>query len=61
MTTGNPCYLEEDTQVKFKPTLLVGVYPPTENADTVSNLVRFNVEIECVCTFRGLRKAKIVA
>lgn len=61
MTTGNPCYLEEDTQVKFKPTLLVGVYPPTENKTSPTNLVRFNVEIECVCTFRGLRKAKIVA
>lgn len=61
MARGNPCYLEEDNQVKFKPTLLVGVYPPQEDPTATPKMVRFNVEIECVCTFRGLRKAKIVA
>ncbi|ORX86277.1 hypothetical protein BCR32DRAFT_275523 [Anaeromyces robustus] len=40
----------------FKPTLLIGVYPSTENR----NDIKFNVEAEIVCTFRGLRKAKVV-
>lgn len=61
MTKDNPCYLEEDNAIKFKPTLLVGTYPPVESSEDTPNIVNFNVEIECVCTFRGLRKAKIVA
>lgn len=56
----NPCFLEEDSSVKFKPTLLVGLYPPQENSEA-TNVVELNCEIEVVCTFRGLRKAKIVA
>lgn len=55
--SDNPCYLLEDTGFKFKPTLLVGIYPPN---DTSSN-VKFNIETEVVCTFRGLRKAAVVA
>lgn len=57
--SNNPCYLLEDPAIKFKPTLLVGVYPPVK-ADQ-SNICKFNVESEIVCTFRGLRKAAVVA
>lgn len=53
----NPCYLLEDTGIKFKPTLLVGIYPES----TAANTCKFNVETEVVCTFRGLRKANVVA
>ena len=53
----NPCFLLENTGFNFKPTLLVGIYPSTDNR----SLVKFNVETEVVCTFRGLRKAKVVA
>lgn len=53
----NPCYLLEDTGIKFKPTLLVGIYPQS----TAANTCLFNVETEVVCTFRGLRKANVVA
>lgn len=52
----NPCYLLEDSGFRFKPTLLIGIYPAN-----VSNNCKFNVETEVVCTFRGLRKAKVVA
>ena len=55
--SSNPCYLLEDSGFGFKPTLLVGVYPTS----TGDNTVKFNVEAEVVCTFRGLRKAKVVA
>lgn len=57
----NPCYLVEDTGFQFKPTLLVGVYPPQESTDANTNVVKFNIEAEVVCSFRGLRKAKVVA
>lgn len=53
----NPCYLLEDTGFKFKPTLLIGIYPES----TSTNVCKFNVETEVVCTFRGLRKANVVA
>ena len=53
----NPCYLLEDTGFKFKPTLLIGIYPES----TSNNICKFNVETEVVCTFRGLRKANVVA
>ena len=53
----NPCYLLEDTGFKFKPTLLIGIYPES----TSNNVCKFNVETEVVCTFRGLRKANVVA
>lgn len=56
----NPCFLLEDSGFQFKPTLLVGVYPPQESNEA-TNIVNFNVEAEVVCTFRGLRKAKVVA
>lgn len=56
MNSQNPCYLVEDSAIRFKPTLLVGTYP-----DSAVNVCRFNVETEVVCTFRGLRKAAVVA
>lgn len=56
MNTENPCYLVESTGIRFKPTLLVGTYP-----ESAVNVCKFNVETEVVCTFRGLRKASVVA
>ena len=56
MNSENPCYLVEDGGIRFKPTLLVGTYPASN-----SNVCKFNVETEVVCTFRGLRKASVVA
>ena len=59
----NPCFLLEDGGIKFKPTLLIGVYPSLNNTDYTNgadNLVKFNLESEIVCTFRGLRKAKVL-
>lgn len=53
----NPCYLLEDNGFKFKPTLLIGIYPESNS----NNVCKFNVETEVVCTFRGLRKANVVA
>lgn len=66
MTSENPCFILEDSGVKFKPTLLIGVYPSIkkygDDADlTSNNTIKFNAEIEVVCTFRGLRRAKVVA
>lgn len=55
----NPCYLIEDNAIRFKPTLLVGVYPESSAAN--QNNCKFNVETEVVITFRGLRKASVVA
>ena len=64
-TSDNPCFILEDNGIRFKPTLLVGVYPSLkkygEDVDGGDNTVSFNIEIECVCTFRGLRKAAVVA
>ena len=58
----NPCFLLEDNGIKFKPTLLIGIYPAVTQAQFArhSNMVKFNVETEVVCSFRGLRKAKVV-
>lgn len=71
MNSDNPCSLYEDNGIKFKPTFLVGVYPNDgttvttdmagQNARVPNNLIKFNVETEVVCSFRGLRKSKIVA
>lgn len=58
--SNNPCYLLEDPGIKFKPTLIVGVYPKAEDQGDI-NIVKFNLEAEVVCTFRGLRKSKVVA
>ena len=62
MAKDNPCFLLEDPAIKFKPTLLVGVFPAVEAAsfDTNTNLIHFNVETEIVCTYRGLRKGKVL-
>jgi hypothetical protein len=56
---NNPCYLLEDPSISFKPTLLVGLYP-VENEGENSRSVTFNVECEVACSFRGLRKSKVV-
>lgn len=56
INSDNPCFLLEDQGIRFKPTLLVGIYPPNQ-----TNVCKFNVETEVVCTFRGLRKAAVVA
>lgn len=64
LTDDNPCSLIEDQGIRFKPTLLVGIYPneDTTGSDAApANLIKFNVETEVVCSFRGLRKAKVVA
>lgn len=63
VSDDNPCSLLEDQGIRFKPTLLVGIYPDeTTGSDAEpSNLIKFNVETEVVCSFRGLRKAKVVA
>jgi hypothetical protein len=76
----NPCYLQEDSTIPFKPTLLIGVrggvlggdaYIPVNDratkklygkeAETVISPVIFNVDFDVGVTFRGLRKAPIVA
>lgn len=64
----NPCYLLEDQGIKFKPTLLVGIFPAQSaktgnwvNSEEPPNKIGFNVETEVVCSFRGLRKAKIIS
>lgn len=59
LNSENPCYLTEDPAIKFKPTLLVSTYPPVPA--NKNNICTFNVETEVVCTFRGLRKASVVA
>ena len=71
LNSDNPCSLFEDNGIRFKPTLLVGIYPNDNNTinigDTTNpnyipaNRIHFNVEGEVVCTFRGLRKSKVVA
>lgn len=63
LTDDNPCSLLEDQGIRFKPTLLVGIYPNEETGTDAEplNLIKFNVETEVVCSFRGLRKAKVVA
>ena len=74
LSSENPCSLYEDPGIKFKPTLLIGVYPLDNNTATIhidanpandkvvpQNKITFNVEAEIVCTFRGLRKSKVVA
>lgn len=58
----NPCFLLEDPSIKFKPTLLIGVFPSVTSGDfsNNSNRIHFNVETEIVCTYRGLRKARVL-
>lgn len=58
--SNNPCFLEEDPTINFKPTLLIGIYPVEDaNVDTPRR-VEFNIEAEVSCSFRGLRKSKVV-
>lgn len=57
---NNPCFLEEDPTINFKPTLLVGLFPADAEDVDLPRTVYFNVETEVSCTFRGLRKSKVV-
>lgn len=65
---SNPCYLLETSEVPFKPTLLVGLLNDPINVNVagmnrpeeLKPSMKFNVECDCVVTFRGLRKASIV-
>lgn len=73
LASDNPCSLLEDNGIRFKPILLVSVYPednntqewptttPNVNQTVPANLMKFNVETEVVCSFRGLRKSKVVS
>lgn len=71
LSSDNPCSLLEDNGIRFKPILLVSVYPEdnntitwpttTGNEEVPANLMQFNIETEVVCSFRGLRKSKVVA
>ena len=73
LSSDNPCSLLEDNGIRFKPILLVSVYPEDNNTTTwpstndpngvevPANLMQFNTETEVVCSFRGLRKSKVVA
>lgn len=49
----NPCYLERNEAIPFKPTYLIGVI----GLDELSGNCIFNVELDVCCTFRGLRKS----
>jgi len=65
---SNPCFIEESADVPFKPTLLVGLLNDPirvnvagmQNPQDLKPSMKFNVECDCVVTFRGLRKASIV-
>jgi hypothetical protein len=57
---NNPCFLKEDASISFKPTLLIGLYPASNENSITPDSINFNIEAEVVCTFRGLRKAKVV-
>lgn len=50
----NPCYLERNEAIPFKPTYLIGVI----GLDALSGNCIFNVEMDVCCTFRGLRKSQ---
>lgn len=62
----NPTYLVETSEVPFKPTLLVGLLNEiteiSQGTDTVTLTpeMKFNVEVDVVCTFRGLRKGTVM-
>lgn len=64
----NPSTLHECPQFPFKPTLLVGLLNEAYTVDNGNNqniriepLAEFNLEADIGVTFRGLRKAPIVA
>lgn len=74
LSSDNPCSLLEDNGIRFKPILLISVYPEDKNTtnwmnpdnnqqqiEVPANLMQFNTETEVVCSFRGLRKSKVVA
>ena len=69
---SNPAFLVETATIPFKPTLLVGLmnealevtFPGVNNQEVTEQLIprmKFNIEVDVVCSFRGLRKASIVA
>ena len=58
--SGNPCFLEEDPNITFKPTLLVGLYPADNELVENPRTVYFNIESEVACSFRGLRRSRVV-
>lgn len=62
-SSKNPCYLEESPLFAWKPTLLVGVMNEAGTVGTVEikNEIQFSVEADIGVTFRGLRKASVVA
>lgn len=64
--SDNPCSLFEDSNIPFKPTLLIGVetgvnttiYNQDDFCETPP--VIFTIEADVQVTFRGLRKSKVV-
>lgn len=50
----NPCYIEKNESVPFKPTYLVGCQGDIETG----SICKFNVELDICVTFRGLRKSR---
>lgn len=57
----NPCFLQEDPAINFKPTLLVGLYPAEDYVEGMTARgVTFNIEAEISTSFRGLRRSKVV-
>ena len=63
---NNPCFIMESPSIPFKPTLLVGLQNNSYTIDvggasrTVNPEMLLNAEFDIVCTFRGLRKTKII-
>jgi len=54
--SNNPCYLEKDAALPFKPTFLIGAI----GLDALNGDCIFNVELDVCCTFRGLRKSQTI-
>jgi len=54
----NPCYLERNEAIPFKPTYLVGVIGLDKLRGKGACI--FNIELDVCCTFRGLRKSQTV-
>lgn len=49
----NPCYLEKNEAIPFKPTYMIGCQGVAQNGACI-----FNVELDICVTFRGLRKSR---
>lgn len=50
----NPCYLEKNESIPFKPTYMIGC----QGIDGINGVCVFNVELDICVTFRGLRKSR---